>query len=198
MRSVVLQLLGNDISPVNRHDQKSGREIDINLPLIGEGFYLKCNKDFRMQRIKRPCAEDYFMEIASVVAKRSTCLRNQVGALFVKDKRILTTGYNGAPTGLEHCDIVGCAREGVASGTHHELCRAVHAEQNAIIQAALHGISIEGATLYCTHQPCILCAKMMINSRIKKVVYRESYPDKTALKFLEQAGIDVFKLKEKI
>jgi dCMP deaminase len=86
----------------------------------------------------------------------------------------------------------------VASGTHHELCRAVHAEQNAIIQAALHGISIEGATLYCTHQPCILCAKMMINSRIKKVVYRESYPDKTALKFLEQAGIDVFKLKEKI
>jgi dCMP deaminase len=151
-----------------------------------------------MQRVKRPCAEDYFMEIASVVAKRSTCLRNQVGALFVKEKRILTTGYNGAPTGLEHCDIVGCAREGVASGTRHELCRAVHAEQNAIIQAALHGISIEGATLYCTHQPCILCAKMMINSRIKKVVYRESYPDKTALKFLEQAGIDVFKLKEKI
>ena len=151
-----------------------------------------------MQRMKRPCAEDYFMEIASVVAKRSTCLRNQVGALFVKEKRILTTGYNGAPTGLDHCDIVGCAREGVASGTHHELCRAVHAEQNAIIQAALHGISIEGATLYCTHQPCILCAKMMINSRIKKVVYRESYPDITALKFLEQAGIDVFKLKEKI
>ena len=151
-----------------------------------------------MQRMKRPCAEDYFMEIAFVVAKRSTCLRNQVGALFVKDKRILTTGYNGAPTGLEHCDSVGCAREDVASGTRHELCRAVHAEQNAIIQAALHGISIEGSTLYCTHQPCILCAKMMINSRIKKVVYRESYPDKTALKFLEQAGIDVFKLKEKI
>jgi dCMP deaminase len=151
-----------------------------------------------MQRMKRPCAEDYFMEIASVVAKRSTCLRNQVGALFVKEKRILTTGYNGAPTGLDHCDIAGCAREGVASGTHHELCRAVHAEQNAIIQAALHGISIEGATLYCTHQPCILCAKMMINSRITKVVYRESYPDKTALMFLEQAGIVVFKLKEKI
>ena len=151
-----------------------------------------------MQRMKRPCAEDYFMEIAFVVAKRSTCLRNQVGALFVKDKRILTTGYNGAPTGLEHCDSVGCAREDVASGTRHELCRAVHAEQNAIIQAALHGISIEGSTLYCTHQPCILCAKMIINSRIKKVVYRESYPDKTALKFLEQAGIDVFKLKEKI
>lgn len=142
--------------------------------------------------------DEYFMEIASVVAKRSTCLRNKVGALFVKNKRILTTGYNGAPAGLDHCDQVGCAREGVASGTRHELCRAVHAEQNAIIQAALHGISIEGATLYCTHQPCILCAKMMINARIKKVAYIESYPDETALSFLEQAGIEVSMLKEKV
>ncbi len=148
--------------------------------------------------IIRPSMDEYFMEIASVVAKRSTCLRNKVGALFVKNKRILTTGYNGAPAGLDHCDQVGCAREGVASGTRHELCRAVHAEQNAIIQAALHGISIEGATLYCTHQPCILCAKMMINARIKKVAYLESYPDETALSFLEQAGIEVFRLKEKV
>jgi len=139
----------------------------------------------------RPEMDEYFMEIAEVVAKRSTCLRNQVGALFVRNKRILTTGYNGAPSGLPHCEEVGCAREGVASGTRHELCRAVHAEQNAIIQAALHGISIEGATLYCTHQPCILCAKMMINARIKKVVYRQSYPDETALQFLDQAGIEV-------
>lgn len=138
------------------------------------------------------------MEIASVVAKRSTCLRNKVGALFVKHKRILSTGYNGAPAGLPHCDVLGCARDGMASGTHHELCRAVHAEQNAIIQAALHGISIEGATLYCTHQPCILCAKMMINARIRKVVYRQSYPDGTALEFLEQAGIEVQRMKEKI
>ena len=144
-----------------------------------------------MKSIERPSSDDYFMEIASVVAKRSTCLRNQVGALFVRNKRILTTGYNGAPSGLEHCDVVGCAREGVASGTHHELCRAVHAEQNAIIQAALHGISIEGATLYCTHQPCILCAKMMINARVKKVVYQQSYPDRAALDFLQQAGIEV-------
>lgn len=151
-----------------------------------------------MRSIERPSADDYFMEIASVVAKRSTCLRNQVGALFVRNKRILTTGYNGAPAGLQHCDVVGCAREGVASGTRHELCRAVHAEQNAIIQAALHGISIEGATLYCTHQPCILCAKMMINARIRKVVYRERYPDETALKFLEQAGIEVARLTEKV
>jgi dCMP deaminase len=147
-----------------------------------------------MTKSNRPTVEEYFMEIASVVAKRSTCLRNQVGALFAKNKRILTTGYNGAPAGLAHCDQVGCAREGVASGTRHELCRAVHAEQNAIIQAALHGISIEEATLYCTHQPCILCAKMMINARIKKVVYQQSYPDRTALQFLEQAGIEVHKL----
>jgi dCMP deaminase len=151
-----------------------------------------------MNLIDRPSMDEYFMEIASVVAKRSTCLRNKVGALFVKNKRILTTGYNGAPAGLDHCDQVGCARESVASGTRHELCRAVHAEQNAIIQAALHGISIEGATLYCTHQPCILCAKMMINARIKKVAYLESYPDETALSFLEQAGIEVFRLKEKV
>jgi dCMP deaminase len=149
-----------------------------------------------MSSINRPTLDQYFMEIATVVAKRSTCLRNQVGALFVKNKRILSTGYNGAPAGLEHCDMVGCARENVESGTRHELCRAVHAEQNAIIQAALHGISIEGATLYCTHQPCILCAKMMINARIVKVVYQQSYPDGTALDFLQQAGIEVIKLQD--
>jgi dCMP deaminase len=149
-----------------------------------------------MSQIDRPTLDQYFMEIATVAAKRSTCLRNQVGALFVKNKRILSTGYNGAPAGLDHCDLVGCARENVASGTHHELCRAVHAEQNAIIQAALHGISIEGATLYCTHQPCILCAKMMINARVRKVVYRQSYPDGAALEFLRQAGIEVVRMQE--
>jgi dCMP deaminase len=148
-----------------------------------------------MPLLNRPHLDDYFMQIATVVARRSTCLRNQVGAVFVRNKRILSTGYNGAPAGLQHCDEVGCAREGVASGTRHELCRAVHAEQNAIIQAALHGVSIEGATLYCTHQPCILCAKMMINARIRKVVFRESYPDETALLFLEQAGIEVVRMK---
>jgi dCMP deaminase len=148
-----------------------------------------------MPLLNRPHLDDYFMQIAAVVARRSTCLRNQVGAVLVRDKRILSTGYNGAPAGLQHCDEVGCAREGVASGTRHELCRAVHAEQNAIIQAALHGVSIEGATLYCTHQPCILCAKMMINARIQKVVFQESYPDETALQFLEQAGIEVIRMK---
>ena len=121
----------------------------------------------------RPTIDEYFMEIATIVAKRSTCLRNQVGAVIVKDKRILSTGYNGAPRNLEHCLEIGCIRQqnNIASGTRHVLCRAVHAEQNAIIQAALHGVSIENATLYCTHQPCILCAKMLINSRIEKVVF---------------------------
>ena len=151
-----------------------------------------------MSTIDRPDLDEYFMEIASVVAKRSTCLRNQVGALFVKNKRLLTTGYNGAPAGLQHCDEAGCAREGVASGTRHELCRAVHAEQNAIIQAALHGVSIEGATLYCTHQPCVLCAKMLINTKVTRVVYNQSYPDDTALRFLAQAGVDVTRLTERV
>lgn len=151
-----------------------------------------------MSTIDRPGLDEYFMEIASVVAKRSTCLRNQVGALFVKNKRLLTTGYNGAPAGIPHCDDVGCAREGVASGTRHELCRAVHAEQNAIIQAALHGVSIDGATLYCTHQPCILCAKMLINAKISRVVYSQAYPDDTALRFLAEAGVEVTRLMERV
>jgi len=141
----------------------------------------------------RPTIDEYFMEIASVVAKRSTCLRNQVGAVIVKDKRILSTGYNGAPRNLEHCLDIGCIRQqkNIASGTRHELCRAVHAEQNAIIQAALHGVSIEDATVYCTHQPCILCAKMLINSRVEKIVFGTVYPDKEALDFFDKAGVKI-------
>ncbi|MEA1985026.1 MAG: cytidine/deoxycytidylate deaminase family protein [Euryarchaeota archaeon] len=141
--------------------------------------------------VERPSIDNYFLEIASVIAKRSTCLRNQVGAVIVRDKRILTTGYNGAPSNMEHCLDIGCIRQknNIASGTHHEKCRAVHAEQNAIIQAALHGVSIEGATLYCTHQPCILCAKMMINSKIERVVYSIPYPDTDALEFFADAGV---------
>ncbi|MDI6888218.1 MAG: cytidine/deoxycytidylate deaminase family protein [Methanocellales archaeon] len=141
----------------------------------------------------RPTVDEYFMEIASVVAKRSTCLRNQVGAVIVRDKRILATGYNGAPRGLAHCLDIGCIRElnEIPSGERHELCRAVHAEQNAILQAAIHGVSTEDATIYCTHQPCILCAKMMINAGIKKVVFANQYPDTEALEFLKQAHVDV-------
>ncbi|MCL7412253.1 MAG: cytidine/deoxycytidylate deaminase family protein [ANME-2 cluster archaeon] len=146
--------------------------------------------------VQRPTLDEYFMEIARVVAKRSTCLRNQVGAVIVLDKRILSTGYNGAPRNLQHCLDIGCIRQqqNIASGTRHELCRAVHAEQNAIIQSALHGVSIENATLYCTHQPCILCAKMIINSNIKKVVFSNNYPDDEAIRFFDTAGVEIVSL----
>jgi dCMP deaminase len=119
------------------------------------------------------------MDIASLVATRSTCLRRQVGAVIVKDKHILTTGYNGAPTGLPHCLDIGCMRDDlhIPSGTQHELCRAVHAEQNAICQAAQHGISLLDSTLYCTHQPCSICAKLIVNVGIKKIFYIHGYPD---------------------
>lgn len=143
----------------------------------------------------RPELDDYFMEIAKVVASRSTCLRRKAGAVFVKDKRILSTGYNGVPKGLPHCENTGCPRADYPSGTHHELCRAVHSEQNAIVQAAIHGVSIEGATLYCTHQPCALCAKMLINAGIVRVVYEDDYPDDGSLGFLKLAEIEVLKMK---
>ncbi|ABE52864.1 deoxycytidylate deaminase [Methanococcoides burtonii] len=142
---------------------------------------------------ERPSIDEYFLEIASVVSKRSTCLRNKVGAVIVRNKRILSTGYNGAPSNMEHCLEIGCIRQqnNIASGTRHEKCRAVHAEQNAIIQAALHGVSIGGATVYCTHQPCILCAKMIINSNITKVVYSTSYPDTDTKEFFDAAGVEM-------
>ncbi len=142
---------------------------------------------------ERPSLDEYFLEIAFVVGKRATCLRNNVGAVIVRDKRILSTGYNGAPSGMEHCLEIGCIRdmEKIPSGTRHEKCRAVHAEQNAIIQAAIHGVSIAGATIYCTHQPCILCTKMIINSNIKRVVYATLYPDTDSLEFFRDAGVEV-------
>jgi dCMP deaminase len=133
------------------------------------------------------------MEITRMVAKRSTCLRRQVGAIIVKDKRILATGYNGAPSGLKHCEEVGCIREKkeIPSGQRHELCRGLHAEQNAIIQAAYHGISIKDSTLYCTNSPCVICAKMIINAGIKEVIYEEGYDDPLAMELLKEAGIKV-------
>lgn len=141
----------------------------------------------------RPSYKNYFMNICKEVSTRSTCLRHHVGAILIKNKRILSTGYNGAPAGLPHCIDIGCPRKDVPSGTMHELCRAVHAEQNAIIQAAMHGISIEGATLYCTHQPCILCSKMIINAGIVEVIYEEEYEEKSGLEMLKQAGIKTVK-----
>lgn len=142
---------------------------------------------------KRPSIDEYFMNIANIVATRSTCLRNHVGAVIVKDKRILTTGYNGAPSGLPHCLDIGCLRNSnnIPSGKNQEICRGVHAEQNAIIQAALHGISISDATLYCTHQPCSLCTKMLINAHIRRVVYSIPYPDEMSLGYFNDAGVSV-------
>ncbi len=139
----------------------------------------------------RPSWDDYFMTIAGQVAERSTCLRRHAGALVVKDKRILATGYNGAPSGLAHCEDIGCLREelGIPSGQKHELCRAIHAEQNAVVQAAKHGTAIDGATAYCTHQPCVLCAKILINAGVVEVMYRDPYPDTLAEQMLGEAGV---------
>ncbi len=141
----------------------------------------------------RPSWQTYFMDITFLVAKRSTCLRRAVGALIVKDKRILTTGYNGAPTGIKHCIEIGCLREelNVPSGEKHELCRGIHAEQNAIIQAAYHGVSIKDATLFCTNMPCSICAKMIINAGIKKIYYHSGYADAMSKEMLTEAGIDL-------
>jgi dCMP deaminase len=138
----------------------------------------------------RPAWEDYFMEIARVVSTRSSCMRRQVGALLVKNRQILATGYNGVPRGLSHCEDRGCLREqlGIPSGERHELCRGLHAEQNAIIQAAYHGVAIQGAELYCTHQPCAVCAKMLVNSNVVAVYFAGSYPDELAMEVFEEAG----------
>ncbi len=139
------------------------------------------------------------MEIAHLVKKRATCLRRQVGAVIVKDKNILATGYNGAPSGVEHCLTRGCLREklGIPSGERHEICRGLHAEQNAIIQAAKHGTSIEGATLYCTNQPCGICAKMIINAGIRTLIYEDGYPDALAAEMIGESGLTCVQYKKK-
>lgn len=146
---------------------------------------------------KRPSWDEYFLEVAVLVSKRATCLRRKVGAVLIKDKRILATGYNGAPSGLKDCLEIGyCLREklGVPSGQRHELCRGLHAEQNVLIQAALHGISTKDSALYLTNQPCIICAKMLINAGIKEIVMAGDYPDEMARKLLKEAGIKLRKL----
>lgn len=141
----------------------------------------------------RPSWDEYFLEIARLVASRSTCLRRQVGAVLVKGKHILATGYNGTPAGISHCEQTGCLREQmkVPSGERHELCRGLHAEQNAIIQAAKHGIVISGSTLYCTDSPCIICSKMLINAGIDQVIYLRGYPDQLSRDMLLEAGTHV-------
>ncbi|MBN2483398.1 MAG: cytidine/deoxycytidylate deaminase family protein [Candidatus Omnitrophica bacterium] len=148
---------------------------------------------------KRPDWEQYFMKAADLVSERSTCLRRQVGAVLVKDKRILATGYNGAPSGVSHCEVSGCLRQKlkVPSGQRHELCRGLHAEQNVLLQAALHGVSVKGSVLYVTCVPCSICAKMIINAGIKEVFYKDSYPDEMAESFLKEAKVKLKKYKGK-
>ena len=139
----------------------------------------------------RPSWDEYFMSIAEQVAGRSTCLRRATGSVLVKDKRILATGYNGVPKGLAHCETAGCIREQrqIPSGSHHELCRGIHAEQNAVIQAAKHGIAMDGSTAYCTHQPCVLCAKILLNAGVADIVFREPYPDPLSAELLAEACV---------
>ena len=146
----------------------------------------------------RPSWDEYFMQLTEVVKTRSTCLRRQVGAVLVKDNRVLATGYNGAPKGVPHCEEVGCLREQehVPSGQRHELCRGLHAEQNAIIQAAVYGVSTPGSTIYITHQPCSLCARMLINAGVVRVVYQGDYPDQLAVRLFQEAGVVLEKYGE--
>lgn len=139
----------------------------------------------------RPSWDQYFVDITQVVASRSTCCRRHVGAVIVKERRLLTSGYNGAPRGLAHCQEVGCLREklGIPSGERHELCRGTHAEQNAIVQAAVYGVAIDGGTLYCTHHPCSGCTKLLINAGIVRIVYLNGYPDELSAALLAEAGV---------
>ena len=146
-----------------------------------------------MRESSRLSVDEYFLKIASVIAERATCRRHHVGAVTVRDKHILSTGYNGAPAGAKDCLELGCLRDEleIPSGTRHEICRGIHAEQNAIIQASLHGVSIEGSTIYCTHTPCVLCAKMLVNARIKRFVTFGKYEDDTFVELFRAAGIEV-------
>ena len=140
-----------------------------------------------------------FMELTEQIATWSSCIRRQVGAIVVKDKRIMTTGYNGAPAGVKTCVEKGyCLRneKNIPSGTHAEICYAAHAEQNAIIQAAREGISLKGCVLYCTHQPCVVCAKMIINAGIKEVIFKEGYPDEFSIEICKEAGVKLTKFEE--
>jgi len=146
-----------------------------------------------VKRSSRPDSDEYFLKIASVVAERSTCHRHHVGAVAVRDKHILATGYNGAPSGLTDCLELGCLRDemNIPSGTRHEICRGIHAEQNVIIQASLHGVSLEGSTIYATHTPCRLCAKMLVNARIQRYVSYGEYDDNSFVDLFQEAGIQM-------
>jgi dCMP deaminase len=147
----------------------------------------------------RPDWDTYFMDMAVLASRRSSCLRRAVGAVLVKDRRLLATGYNGVPSGVTHCEVTGCLREklNVPSGERHELCRGLHAEQNAIIQAAFHGVSIRDAVLYCTNLPCIICAKMLINAGVRRVVYLEGYADALTEEMFREVGMELVRMEER-
>jgi dCMP deaminase len=143
--------------------------------------------------MKRPSNDEYFMSMAYLVSSRSTCIRRKVGAIIVKDKHILSTGYNGSPKGTRHCEELGCIREQlkIPSGTRHELCRGVHAEQNAVAQAAYFGVSVNGGIVYCTTFPCSMCAKILINSGITEIVYDNGYMDELSKELLAETDIKI-------
>ncbi len=146
----------------------------------------------------RPDWDTYFMDFARLAERRSSCLRRRVGAVVVKDRMVMATGYNGSPKGVSHCEVSGCLRQqlGVPSGQRHELCRGLHAEQNAIIQAAYHGVSIRGGTMYCTFRPCIICVKMIINAGLERVVFLGDYPDDLATAVAAEAGLAMLRMSE--
>jgi len=151
----------------------------------------------KQKKNQRPSWDQYFIDIARLVSKRSTCSRRKVGAIIVKDRRVLATGYNGTPSKIKHCTETNCIREKlrIPSGERHELCRGLHAEQNVLLQAALYGISVKNSVLYCTNQPCVICAKMLINAGIDEVIIADGYPDKMAKDFLKEAKIKTRILK---
>ncbi len=149
-----------------------------------------------VKSMDRPSWDEYWMAIAQFAKSRSTCISRQVGAVIVKDNHLLSTGYNGAPKGIKHCDEVGCLRKqkNVASGERHELCRGTHAEENAILQCAVHGSSTKGATLYSTHHPCSMCVKSIINAQIDKVIYKIGYPDDLAENLIQESDVEIVKI----
>ncbi|MFH0762847.1 MAG: cytidine/deoxycytidylate deaminase family protein [Candidatus Omnitrophota bacterium] len=148
---------------------------------------------------RRPSWDEYFLEVARLVAKRSTCLRRHIGAVAVREKRILATGYNGAPSGLTHCADIGCLRQklNIPSGQRQELCRALHGEQNVIIQAVIHKVDLQGATLYVTNQPCVTCTKMLISAGVKEIIISDGYPDELARRLFKEAGVKIKQIKNK-
>lgn len=196
-RSFLYKLIeecGSSFEVVKRYSEEASKRgwIKLSQPTV-----YRIMKRRRIE-LTRPSWDEYFMEMARLVAKRSTCLRKKVGAVLVKDRRVISTGYNGAPKGLPHCSETECLREKlkVPEGERHEICNGLHAEENCIIQAAVFGVSTKGAVLYCTHFPCSICAKMIINAEIAEVVYEHEYSDELSKKLLAKSGVKVRKFQQ--